>query len=237
MVTRETLATQLETAIREDIVKGVLEPGRWLRQTEIAERYSVSQTPLREALQKLAATGLVILDPMAGAYVAPLSNADLVDIYTLRSVLEPLAIRRSIDRGDAAWVAEIEAATDQLRSATAKDLAVRTAGGDPEAAVAWTQAHRAFHKALMSRSDSRWLASFIDTLWLHSERYVRSASLGGRDVGGEHEDIFRAASQLDPDAAAEAVRRHLEAAAASRSVAHDHGESLTPPPHQAPADG
>jgi DNA-binding FadR family transcriptional regulator len=74
-------------------------------------------------------------------------------------------------------------------------------------------------------------------LWLHSERYVRSASLGGRDVGGEHEDIFRAASQLDPDAAAEAVRRHLEAAAASRSVAHDHGESLTPPPHQAPADG
>jgi DNA-binding GntR family transcriptional regulator len=222
MVTRETLATQVETAIGEDIVKGILAPGRWLRQTELAERYGVSQTPLREALQKLAGSGLVILDPMAGAYVAPLSSTELIDIYTLRSVLEPLAIQRSIDRGDADWVGQVEVAMEQLRAATTKDQAVGGGGPpDADAALAWTRAHRAFHKALMSRSESRWLTSFIATLWLHSERYVRAASAGGRDVGGEHEDIFLAACRLDAHAAADAVRRHLEAAAASRSIAHE----------------
>jgi DNA-binding FadR family transcriptional regulator len=59
--------------------------------------------------------------------------------------------------------------------------------------------------------------------------------LGGRDVGGEHEDIFRAASRLDPDAAAEAVRRHLEAAAATRQAAADDGEALAPAIEQQPS--
>jgi len=71
-------------------------------------------------LQKLAGSSLVILDPMAGAYVAPLSSTELIDIYTLRSVLEPLAIQRSIDRGDADWVGQVEVAMEQLRAATTK---------------------------------------------------------------------------------------------------------------------
>jgi DNA-binding GntR family transcriptional regulator len=231
-VSRETLAGQLEAALREDILGGSLPPGTWLRQSEIAERYGVSQTPLREALQKLAATGLVVLDPMAGAYVSPISNADLVDIYTLRSVLEPLAIQRSVERADDEWLDQIKKAEDDLRVATARDQAVRASGAsgasDPGAPLAWTRAHRAFHRVLMSRSDSRWLASFIETLWLHSERYSRSASAGGRDVDAEHKDIFAAACRLDSRTAAESVRRHLEAAAASRSVAPQPTGGLAP---------
>src|SRR5665811_1479890 len=154
-VSRETLAGQLEAALREDILGGSLPPGTWLRQSEIAERYGVSQTPLREALQKLAATGLVVLDPMAGAYVSQISKADLVDIYTLRSVLEPLAIQRSVERADDEWLDQIKKAEDELRAATARDMAVRARGAsDPEASLAWTRAHRAFHRALMSRSES-----------------------------------------------------------------------------------
>jgi DNA-binding GntR family transcriptional regulator len=166
---------------------------------------------------------------MTGAYVSPISNADLIDIYTLRSVLEPVAIQRSVERADDEWLDQVKKAMDHLRVATARDEAVRASGAsDPEASRAWTRAHRAFHRALMSRSDSRWLASFLETLWLHSERYVRSASAGGRDVGGEHEDIFAAACRLDRQAAAEAVRRHLEAAAASRSVVPQPTVGLAP---------
>jgi GntR family carbon starvation induced transcriptional regulator len=221
MVSRATLTSQLEQAIRADIVEGVLRPGHRLRQNELADRYGVSQTPLREALQKLAATGLVVLDPMAGAYVSHLSDGDLVDIFYLRALLEPIALRRSIERADPDWIARVEAAMKKLRAATERDSAVPAvetvdSADQSEAALAWSRAHREFHEVLLSRCDSPWLTWFVDILWVHSERYARAASAGGRNVNDEHEEIYRDVHVLDEGSAAESLRHHLEMAVAAR---------------------
>ncbi len=85
-VSRATLTTQLEDALRLDIIEGVLAPGQRLRSAELTDRYQVSATPLREALQRLAAQNLVEIDPRFGATVAPISRSDLHDTYWLREV-------------------------------------------------------------------------------------------------------------------------------------------------------
>ena len=84
-VSRATLALQLEAALRADILSGELAPGQRLRAAEIAPRYGVSATPLREAFQRLAVEGLVILDPRLGAAVSQLSRDDLRSITDARS--------------------------------------------------------------------------------------------------------------------------------------------------------
>ena len=80
-VTRATLATQLEHALRDEILSGELQPGTRLRAEEIAARYGVSPTPTREALQRLLADSLISLDPRAGIQVAQVSLEELRDVY------------------------------------------------------------------------------------------------------------------------------------------------------------
>src|SRR5688572_6357929 len=86
-ISRATLTEQLEEALRADILDGVYRPGQRLRASELTDRYGVSATPLREALQRLAAENLVELDPRLGATVSPISEHDLRDIYELLSMV------------------------------------------------------------------------------------------------------------------------------------------------------
>jgi GntR family carbon starvation induced transcriptional regulator len=102
-ISRSTLAAQLEEAIRLDIISGALEPGLRLRASDLTKRYGVSATPLREALQRLAAQNLVELGPRLGATVAPISKPELEDIYWLRELLEGAALERSIQFADDDW--------------------------------------------------------------------------------------------------------------------------------------
>jgi DNA-binding GntR family transcriptional regulator len=181
-VTRATLATQLEDALRVDIIEGVLTPGQRLRAADLTARYGVSATPLREALQRLAAQNLVEIDPRLGATVAHISQTDLRDIYWLRELLEGLALERSIERGDDAWERRV---TDSWERFKAHGNKQRT--GTAEDALAWSDAHRAFHEALFAACDSPWLLRFVGTLYDHSERYrMLSVRSRLRDTLEEH---------------------------------------------------
>src|SRR5919106_1503563 len=137
-VTRATLATQLEDALRVDIIEGVLTPGQRLRAADLTSRYGVSATPLREALQRLAAQNLVEVDPRLGATVARISQTDLRDIYWLRELLEGLALERSIERGDDAWEAGVTKAWERFRALGSMERA-----GTAADAITWSEAHRA----------------------------------------------------------------------------------------------
>ena len=204
-VTRATLATQLEDALRVDIIEGVLTPGQRLRAADLTARYGVSATPLREALQRLAAQNLVEIDPRLGATVAHISRTDLRDIYWLRELLEGLALERSIERGDDAWERRVTEAWERFRQQGTKQ---RT--GSAADALAWSSAHRAFHEALFAACDSPWLLRFIGTLYDHSERYrmlaVRSRL---RDTLEEHSGIYKPAIARNAPEAVAWLRRHL----------------------------
>ena len=205
-VTRATLMSQVEDAVRWDIISGVLAPGQRLRAAELIQKYGVSATPLREALQRLAAQNLIDWDPRLGAAVAEVSLTELRDIYWLREVLEALALSRSIERADEAWEQQLTIAWEGLLRAKRP-----VPGMDRSGLMAWSQAHRTYHEALLGGCDSEWLMRFNGMLSDHSERYrVFSARVGTRDSREEHEAIYTAAKARNVDEAVEALRRHLE---------------------------
>jgi DNA-binding GntR family transcriptional regulator len=84
------------TALRDAILSGELRPGERLRQEELADRLRVSRIPLRDALRRLEAEGLVQIGPRRGAQVSSLDRAGVLEIYEIRSALEPELMRRAV---------------------------------------------------------------------------------------------------------------------------------------------
>jgi DNA-binding GntR family transcriptional regulator len=207
-VHRSTLAEQLEAALRAEIISGELQPGARLRAEEIAVRYEVSHTPIREALRSLAADSLVSLDPRLGAQVAPISLEDLRDVYRLRIVLEREALAASIRDGDAAWEQELSRASTRLSDAFRR----RAWSSRQEAVAVRSAAHQAFDQALFAACGSVWLKRFVETLSSHSERYraaLRSVKGVERDVDAEHRGIAEAALARDVELAMDRQEAHL----------------------------
>jgi GntR family carbon starvation induced transcriptional regulator len=204
-VSRATLTTQLEDALRLDIIEGVLRPGLRLRAADLTQHYGVSATPLREALQRLAAQNLVTIDPRLGATVSEISHTDLRDIYFMRELLEGIALERSMERADDEWARHVTDAWNALRELT-KEGSPGTTRSD---ALSWSAAHRAFHEALFESCGSPWLLRFVVTLYDHSERYRMLARSPSRDTLEEHEEIYRGTVARDTAGAVKALRRHL----------------------------
>ena len=237
-ISRATLTTQLEEALRTDIVAGLLEPGRKLRAADIAALYGVSPTPIREALQRLSGAGLVELDPKVGARVAAITLDDARDVFAVRLMLEPRALELSIARGDAAWLADVAAALEELRARTA----TRGGSGDGtrwrEAMLESAEAHRAFHWTLLSACGSPWLLRFLSILYGHSARY-RMLLVRGRDRPSwvhEHELVLDAARRGDARAAVRVLERHIDAGldALVRSYGTPRAAAGGTPPSAAP---
>lgn len=203
---RSSLARQLEDALRRDITEGILEPGERLRAADAERRYGVSATPVREALQHLAAEGLVSLEAGLGARVASASLGELRDIYAAREVLECGALELAMARATDAWRAQLTAAAEALNRA---GIAVEA---DPSLPLTleWSRAHRDFHMALFGGCGSEWLIRFLDTLFDHSERYrmLTRRSLA-RDSAADHEAVYHAAVEGSVDEGVRALRRHL----------------------------
>jgi DNA-binding GntR family transcriptional regulator len=103
----ETLASAICDRVRSDIRSGRLEPGTKLRLEDLRSEFGVSWSPIREALSRLVAEGLIGTEGQRGYRVAPVSKAKLTEVIRLRSLLEGLALRESIERGDDAWEAAL----------------------------------------------------------------------------------------------------------------------------------
>lgn len=215
-ISRATITKQLEDALRIDILSGILPPGYRIRANEMAERYGVSATPLREALQRLAGENLVELDPRLGAAVAPVSERELRDIYAMLDRLDSLALTRSIGRGDDRWRADLERAWTALVAAVDRRGALGPTPDDRdrrEVARLWSTAHWQFHEALYAACDSPWLMRFVRQLHAHADRYqlptMNGVAGAKRDSRAEHEQIFKAAMAGDAGGAVASLRDHL----------------------------
>ena len=88
----------IAASLREEILRGVIPPGQALRQEELAGRFSVSRLPVRDALLRLEAEGLVDVFPNRGAFVTTLSADEVREIYHLRILLEGDAIETAVPR-------------------------------------------------------------------------------------------------------------------------------------------
>jgi len=159
----ETRVNWVYERLKQAIVGGQLPPGTRLVTTELAQRWAVSPTPLREAFQRLEGLGLVELNSQRGARVAPISVAEAEEIYELRLELDPWALRRSLEQSDAAHRAEVAAAYERL---------VEVISRHPSCgARTLLEAHSAFHTLLLARCPSAWLRRLTSLLADHSQRY------------------------------------------------------------------
>jgi DNA-binding GntR family transcriptional regulator len=212
----ETRADAAFTALRGDIIAGVRAPGERLRIERLKEIYGIGPTPLREALQRLCAEGLVLASGNRGFAVAPLDPAEFADLNAARIEIEKAALRLSIAHGDEEWEAGVAAAAWRIRRA---DTALREGAADIDA---WERANAAFHQALTAACGSRWLMRVRAML---NDQYARfrRASVGrkriDRDLASEHAAIADAALARDAERACALTEAHFRATEAALSDA------------------
>src|SRR5512134_3230817 len=147
---RNTTAKLVAGMLRDEIQEGGLAPGTRLRQNEVAERFGVSTTPVREAFAQLQAEGLVRIDPHRGAVVFHPTAKDLLEYYEIREVLESLAVTHAIPHLTPAVSKELGDLIERMR---------RTS--DPRR---WLRLNDEFHLKLYECAGRPHLISLIDNL-------------------------------------------------------------------------
>src|SRR3954452_6231942 len=115
-----TKADELALELEQAIVRGELAPGQVLRQEELSERYGVSRTPVREALRRRAALGLVSFEPNRGVRVRTLSRDELREAFLVRAELESLATELAVPHFGAAERDELADAHDRYVDITSQ---------------------------------------------------------------------------------------------------------------------
>ena len=156
-----TKADDIALALEEAIVSGELAPGAVLRQEQLSARFSVSRTPIREALRRLAALGLVSFTPNKGVRVRTLSRDELREAFLVRAELESLATELAVPRMTEADLDALDAAERRFEELTA-ELRTKTRAGEQDSALVaeWARANRAFHDVIYAAAD----APFVERL-------------------------------------------------------------------------
>jgi DNA-binding GntR family transcriptional regulator len=206
-----TLAEKAFDTLHQAILTGQLRPGARLPIEELADVLEMSPMPIREAVRRLDAAGLVENIPHRGARVTELSITDLAEVYEARLALEALAIRRAAER------------FDESRERTARRRLTELTECSDDNSAATSAAHAAFHFALYDAADSAWLMRLIRPVWETAERYClevpQCRQLAAREH--EHEAILDACVAHDPDEAALALHDHL--ATTANNISHAMG--------------
>ena len=201
-----TQASSVYDRLQTDILTGKLKPGHKLRLKDLIKEYDTGNSPLREALNRLSANGMVVREENRGFRVPPASVDELMEITRTRCWLEEIALRESIKNGDTEWEERIVLAFHWLaRAARSTDEAVRTTS--PE----WEEHHREFHLALISACNSSILVDFCAQLHQRSFRYRNLAEVvkyRDRHELEEHDELQKAVLTRDADKAVEILRKH-----------------------------
>lgn len=196
---RHTAYEAVLNAVREAILNGALRGGTRLVQADLASHFGVSNTPVREALRQLATEGLVQFDSYRGAAVATPSAADVIEVYELLLLLEPVIVRKAAERITPEQVAELGALDERMRATTEISQ--------------WVPLNRAFHATIHEAAASARLASIIAALMDASTVQVAALLAAGtidlKRGNVEHGRIVNALARGNADRAVDVVTKHL----------------------------
>jgi DNA-binding GntR family transcriptional regulator len=196
-----SVVDQVYAAIRDRIARGSLERGARIHQEELADDLGVSRTPVREALRRLAAEGLVEMRTNRGARVADVAQDDMRSAYAARLVIEPGAARLAAAARPPAPLAHMRAALSAQRRAI------------PDVRRSF-DANREFHISLVQASDNGFLLQFVQRLWVARigeviyERQHETPERMSLDAD-EHERILDAIEAGNGRRAESLTRRHV----------------------------
>ncbi|MGH6809095.1 MAG: GntR family transcriptional regulator [Ensifer adhaerens] len=200
-------STKTESAyrlLRRDILATRLRPGAPMKLSALRESYGIGWTPLREALSRLEAEGLVTAISNRGFAVAPVSREELDDLTRARSVVEIPLLIESIEKGDSAW--ESAVVTAHYRLSRCKIAVENVSESEIDE---WDEKHAAFHAALIGAASSSWLSRFQATISDQLRRHHRFLSLAPtlRAAAGMSEGYEEAVAALQD---AMAIEHHTE---------------------------
>lgn len=194
-------AQSLRDVLEDEIVTGRFRPGERLDEQSLANRFEVSRTPIREAFMQLASTGLVVLQPRRGAFVASLSFKDVIERFEVMAGLEgmcgALAARRITD----AQQHELEEAHEACVQNAAE--------GNPDA---YYYANERFHLAIYEACQNAFLAEQARQLHTRLKPYRRLQLRARSRIANslsEHQAIVDAIRGGDSEAAERALRDHV----------------------------
>nr|WP_315837057.1 GntR family transcriptional regulator [Bradyrhizobium prioritasuperba] len=201
-----TQASTVYDRLREDLLSGKLEPGRKLQMRFLTEMYLTGQTPLREALNRLTADGLIECREQRGFYVADISRSELAELTKTRCWVESLALRESMAAATPQWEEQLLLAQHRL-GRTPRSLNAEHFEDNPE----WERLHRIYHRTLIGNCGSQSLIAFCgqlaDQLYRYRRLSIRKA-FPSRHVADEHQAIMNAVLSGDADAAVTALTAH-----------------------------
>jgi DNA-binding GntR family transcriptional regulator len=198
---RRTLADELRLALADDIVRGLLTPGAALDETELAKRFGVSRTPVREAIRQLGASGLIEVRAHRGAVVARPSEERLIGMFEAMAELEALCAGLAAERMTAAERAALETAHEGLRALIH--------GGDPQR---YHEVNEAFHAVIYAGAHNSYLA---DMTYATRKRVQPFRRAQFRHLGRlakshlEHDRVVVAILRGDRAGAGAAMRLHI----------------------------
>lgn len=196
--TRRTAHEYARDALRRAILRGELATGAHVPQVMWAKRLHVSTTPVREALRDLAAEGIVQLDAHRGAFVSQLTFEQAAEIYRIRKILEPAALREA---------ARLITPVTLARA----DRVLRALGDQPNVGQ-WIELHCEFHDTLLADLRSRRMLHTVTSLRDSVAPYVAAARRRQGIVtahAAEHHDLLDAMRARDADRAAGVALQHL----------------------------
>lgn len=196
-----TLWQRVHEFLRQEILANRLPPGTELQEVALAESLGVSRGPVREALGRLAAEGLVTVRPRRGAVVRSLSKDEFLEAYQVREALEMLAIRLAVPRLTVQDIKQLQGLIDEMIEQAEQ--------GDVQG---FFSTNVAFHEALVDASGNRKLKDTHRQLLGQMGRYqMRSLALRGnlqRSIA-EHRAILRAVKAGDAERAAHLLSEHI----------------------------
>jgi DNA-binding GntR family transcriptional regulator len=192
-----TLVADVHVRILDEIVRGGLAPGSMIHLAELAARYEVSKTPVREALGQLQRDGVVEALPYKGYLVRPVDVTEFNDIYLMRELLEGKAAQLAARHIDDAELAELES--------------LRAPLGTSGMSLEYDEYAHRFHSLIARASRSRRLAEMIELTYTDVRRLQYSGI--GRPVAEasnlEHEALVSALRERDPEGAEQAMVAHV----------------------------
>ncbi len=196
MAPSDNLAELAHSLLRREIMAASLPPGARLSEGALAARYRLTLAPLRAAMARLRAEGLLLARPRAAHVVAPVTVDDVLDIYALRRVLQGHAVEQAAGRADIAALRGLH-------------RACMDATGDTSAILA---TNRAFHQALADAAGSPRLSRAVADLLDHSERmqHLGLAARQGRPLPSWRPALIAALARQDGARARAVMEAHLD---------------------------
>ena len=199
-----SLVERVTQEIKASILAGALRPGEQFSIAELCNELDVSHIPVREALRRLDADGLVTLRPGKSAIVTPLSIEELTEVYKLRLLLEPDLAGRSAPNYTTEQLDLLESLCEELRPPT-----------DGTGHGQHKEPHRRFHELLVSPAAGPHASAILSRLWDAADRYV-SLVFDGRPRPAEepyrrHREIVAAAQRKRAPAMRKVLAEHLVA--------------------------